>query len=243
MKSEYHQFQKDRLEVSKMLKLTKIPVLLILVILIMIILPGCVNKAGLAMNVGDISATTTKIDIQTLTDQSKIAAEKLKSFRNTSINYEDKRPYSSFDTIGEYILSDRHHFLMIRGGNASEFILIGNEFYRLATNNTAISIATSEVSIPTFLLFEKRLTDLQQLPDETVDGVKCFHFSGTIDIELNITVSLWISVDDYYLRQILTTYVNRGKVTRTRFYDFDAQFIIDAPLAESGELLPEWRGG
>lgn len=71
------------------------------------------------------------------------------------------------------------------------------------------------------------LIDLEQLPDEQIDGVDCFHYRGKVDLDslvwktwmgyqhtpeflevmrrASIDVELWVGKDDYLIRQMITT--------------------------------------
>jgi len=87
---------------------------------------------------------------------------------------------------------DRYHINVTIDGQRDEFIIIGDTQY--VTNNAfgRASIMASSGSFSSILTKEATLDvldelgDLQTLPEETIDGVRCLHYLGKWDMEKRI---------------------------------------------------------
>jgi outer membrane lipoprotein-sorting protein len=88
----------------------------------------------------------------------------------------------------------------------------------------------------------KFLKDLQQLPDEEIDGVTCLHYKGTTKLR-DINYEIWIGKDDYLVRQIQNKgeYETETSVYTTRYYYYNVDMNIEAPLDDSGMLISGWE--
>jgi outer membrane lipoprotein-sorting protein len=92
------------------------------------------------------------------------------------------------------------------------------------------------------------LDDLQQLPDEEIDGVPCLHYQGTPKLGYimylgSISYEIWIGQDDYLIRQMEQVIQSERATTvsTSRYYDFNADIDIQLPLDKYGDLLPDWQ--
>jgi hypothetical protein len=131
-----------------------------------------------------------------------------------------------------------------------EFLFIGNKEYYVPRLNmimpdldTLFSPAgpAEVLSREQALEILDAMTDVQQLPDETIDGVNCWRYTGISD---GLPTNLWIGKDDYLIRQISQQqpqHIGTDYRFIRRYYDFNAPIVIEAPLTVSGELLPGWR--
>ena len=88
----------------------------------------------------------------------------------------------------------------------------------------------------------KFLSDLEQLPDETIDGINCYHYLGKPKLRLITPIELWIGKDDNLIRQMKqwTDFDDSTPLMTTKCYDFNQPIDIEAPFTEVGELLPGW---
>ena len=134
------------------------------------------------------------------------------------------------------------------------------------------------------------LIEVEELDEEAIDGIDCYHYIGTIDTEKLIeklrpkmeklytewsdkwgntyedidsiieraesnyraqksTWELWIGKEDYLIRQSIyisqqlpgaSSSFSYKSIAESRYFDFNEDFIIEAPLDESGELLAGW---
>ncbi len=94
----------------------------------------------------------------------------------------------------------------------------------------------------------KLLNNLQKLPDEVVNGVVCFHFKGTIDLEEHtkeevlMVMEIWIGKSDSLPRRVslLMQFLKEPKSVFAggrvligeirEFYDYNQRVDIEAPL-------------
>jgi hypothetical protein len=166
-------------------------------------------------------------------------------------------------SYGEYVFPDKIHWVFTIEGHESEYIFVGNkEYYRrddeksfvIQFPSTPGTHAPDEDDTAEEL---NSITGVKQLPDETMDGVICYRFTGTDSRNPNCTLDLWIGKDDYLIRQEILRPENPGAEysyevngeTRyyksytaiTEFYDFNEPIDIQPPLDASGNLLPGWR--
>ena len=82
----------------------------------------------------------------------------------------------------------------------------------------------------------------EQLADEIIDGFTCLHYIGNLKIG-DFRAEIWIGKDDYLVRQIKQV-IQSGKYIEThitRYYNFNADIIIELPLDDSGNLLSGWE--
>lgn len=195
------------------------------------------------------------------------ASEDIQSYRvarywsSRPINRPDAEPIVS-ERFWEFILPDRAHAVFNHSYNSisngvvtlieesGEFFIIGNSLYSRTDNDRGMSLGNGNVfalsgGIPTKehgLGILQFMFELQQLPDENIDGVDCLHYKGIPKLG-NIPAEIWIGKDDYFIRQI--TQIHEGdyelSTYSTRYYDFNTDITIEPPLTASGELLPGWE--
>jgi hypothetical protein len=166
-------------------------------------------------------------------------------------------------------------------------IVIGDLTYSYGTASLAPTIEEIQAFTPSSLLTQAQLdllVAIKKLPDDTIDGVLCYHYQGIADVEkfvqgqkiyleklanalnlddasaekmvnqrLNywrtkkITRDFWIGKDDFLIRQWKEVCESTesspdywGSVSLIQFHDYNVPVIIEAPLNESGGLLPGW---
>jgi hypothetical protein len=95
----------------------------------------------------------------------------------------------NLDSIIEFVFPDRFHAIITSGGETDEFIVVGDKQYVksgdmsrnmiIAFSNSATSMLSKEAT----LRILDSLTDLQRLPDETIEGVSSFHYKGRFNTE------------------------------------------------------------
>jgi len=195
------------------------------------------------------------------------ATENIQSYRvinyssHTSSNQPDTEP-AILERIWEFVLPDRVHVIynnfynstnngvVSRIEETSEYYIIGENLYYLTDNvmdafldkinpflfTGGIPSKESALGIMQFM------GELQQLPDENIDGVDCLHYGGTPRWG-DIPFEIWIGKDDYLIRQTTqrTEHENAISTITTRYYDFNTNITIEPPLTTSGELLPGWE--
>jgi hypothetical protein len=189
-----------------------------------------------------------------------VTMEAIKSYRAIStpgiyIVGWDNTHNSKFE---EFTLPDRAHLKFVINGVTSEYIFIGENLY-YSTNNTLTFLLPYMPGYPQstedarqnlmYVTLDKlrQSSDLRQLPDEVFDGVNCLHYKGN-ERSNPYTIELWIGKDDYLVRQVIEqkipqsgTQINGSDNAVTRFYDFNVPITIEAPVTESGDLLPGWK--
>ena len=90
------------------------------------------------------------------------------------------------------------------------------------------------------------LEEIEELKKESINGIECRHYSGTISMDGKREVDIWISCKDGIVRQIiqelLTTTEENEPITRVFIIYSDINEVneIEAPLDSNGELLPGW---
>ena len=84
--------------------------------------------------------------------------------------------------------------------------------------------------------------ELEQLPNETLDGVECLHYSGVPRFG-NIPCEIWIGKNDYFIRQVINRYEDDRLIQTfiTKYYDFNEDIDIQPPVDSSGSLLSGWE--
>ena len=116
------------------------------------------------------------------------ALESLTSYR-ISISGKDN-PESTknvFETA--FVAPDRYYIKQSKDGEDQEFILIGSERYYKGSYNSLFVMQlqmnsfSSMVTRQATLAWMDMLRDIQELPEETIEGVPCFHYQGIYDIE------------------------------------------------------------
>ena len=147
----------------------------------------------------------------------------------------------------EYVAPDRYHFTTDDGKKVDETIKIGeNVYYKTTPEGTVPNIVNPDSSglAPdmgyTFRLLNT-LHGLQTLPDELIDGVKCYHYRGNFDTitshsPKSIVVDIWVGKDDNLPRK--QTF---GEYYTLLYTNLNKPLSIEAPLTASGELQPGWH--
>ncbi len=108
------------------------------------------------------------------------------SYNSVKTTYADETEELTFE--GEFAAPDRYRVKMVEDGETREAILIGNRFFvsqgatprnaMLALIVSSSSFLTKEMTLNTL----NSLVELEELPDEKVDNVDCFHYRGRVDI-------------------------------------------------------------
>ncbi len=163
------------------------------------------------------------------------ATASLQSYRATTSNTNSEG--KALNSEGEFVFPDRFHMEITSDGETDEFIIVGDKQYVKSgdlSRDVTITLAKSSSSIlsrEATLEILDSLTGLRTLPDERIEGVDCFHYMGSVDIERTIgkakakldptqprydealkaleqmrtiktEVELWIGKDDYLIRQM-----------------------------------------
>jgi len=167
------------------------------------------------------------------------ATENLQSYRMfyNSITQPAEGETSGFTTESEFVAPERYHVKLIADGDVTEFIFIGDKSYArngdlsknitLAVSRSSSSFLAKEITLKIL----DGLTDLQELPDEKMDGTDCLRYHGRVDMEKQVEeikaaldlsdpndkrlleeveqlrnwrteVELWIGKHDYLIRQM-----------------------------------------
>ncbi len=82
-----------------------------------------------------------------------------------------------------------------------EQISIGETTYARGVGGWLTTVEEREASIPSERLTWEQLnmqTGIKVLPEESIDGVICYHFRGTVDIEQYIE-KVWVLQEKYYI--------------------------------------------
>ena len=174
----------------------------------------------------------------------------------------------------EFLISSGYYSELFTGAGTYEAIGDGDKAYGRITGSLgyAPGMAASEWQndMPSEVTSRKeldRLVKIEELPEESVDGVLCYHFRGAVDIEkynLNtpyyktsaINEEYWIGKQDYIVRQMKTEVIREVVVGNSEFAkmlmglassldtwkysDFNAQITINVPLDGQGNLLRGW---
>ncbi len=189
------------------------------------------------------------------------AAENIQTYRvlNSTFgesNTSDGTITLNYEWLWEFVLPDRVHvsydLSSQRDDKSGEFYIIGDHQYyhednsfksmspELSANAYASLAGTPSKDYALNML--QFLDDLQQLPDEEIDGIACLHYSGVPKLG-NIPIEIWIGKDDYLIRQMMqkNESENSTATSTIRYYDFNADIVIEPPLDTSEELLPGWE--
>lgn len=197
------------------------------------------------------------------------ASENIQSYRvvnyytSTPLYEPDAKP-TILERIWEFVLPDRAHVIfnnsydstnngvVSRIDETSEFYVIGESLYYLIDNDMDTFLGRINPIIYSGGIPSKEnalgllqfMGELQQLPDENIDGVDCLHYT-VISRWDDISLEAWIGKDDYLIRQITQSYEDdKGKeisTYSTKYYDFNTDITIEPPLTASGELMSGWE--
>jgi outer membrane lipoprotein-sorting protein len=195
----------------------------------------------------------------TILAKAKEAAEDIQSYclENTYLSISNDDP-DDITVISDYVfefeLPDRGHVIYSYSNNSSEgsgeLFFIGQDMYYPASNSGSWvpvssdyedyvnSVSGTEYAVALM----EFLKDLQQLPDEEIDDVTCLHYKGTTKLR-DINYEIWIGKDDFLVRQIQNKAEDETKtyVYTTRYYNYNADMNIEAPLDDYGNLLSGWE--
>ena len=173
----------------------------------------------------------------------------------------------------EFIIPS-NYYRDITGAGTYEAIGIGEKAYGRVTGSLgyAPGMAASEWQqyMPSEILTRKTLSMLvkiEELPDENIDGVLCYHYRGSVDTvkfvneypqqagafrTSKINEEFWIGKDDYIIRQFRDEII-RGEDIMARlpmltaqtlevwkYSDFNVSITIEPPLDAQGNLLSGW---
>ena len=177
--------------------------------------------------------------------KSYLAVVALKSYR-TEVTYSYPPVANLPVTKNEvtYVAPDRYNTIHTEGTNVDEVIKIGEKVYYKTTREGTVPQIINPGSSGlapdmgnTFRILNS-LHGLQTLKDETIDGVKCYHYRGNLEMGMDKTevIDIWVGKDDNLPRK--ETY--NGEYT-TRFLDLNKPLTINAPLTAAGELQPGWH--
>ena len=179
---------------------------------------------------------STSLDPGGLIAKAYAATTELQSYRMFSSiksTLEGKTSEATFET--EFVAPDRYRGKATTNGDWVEFIIIGDKQYIRDSDpsrTTSVGVLSGSIlSKEDTLRLLDRLTDLEKLLDEMIDGVDCLHYKGRIDMartveeqmanldpaqpgyeqmleameqlrQMKTEVELWIGKDDYLIRQI-----------------------------------------
>ncbi len=225
----------------------------------------------------------------------------LQSFRmesSSTVTQEGETTESSYQ-LG-YSAPDRYHIRSEVDGQSAEFLVIGDQIYSRqpdemrswAAEAMIMGLSGSVLAKELTLSYLEALVDVEELPDETIDGADALHYQGSIDLgsdledmiaeldpddsryestlqtleferewfsKFRTEVEFWIGKDDhllhrmrYFMRMPSRDSFEEDSETAeqeewdsvsmvVRYYDFNAEISIEAPLSDSGELLPGWH--
>lgn len=162
-----------------------------IILVLSLLLSGC----GVAGNSKPAAkADNTTIDPQTVMAAASAAASDFKSYRlSVTVRHTANGGDSQGSIEGEFSAPDCYHYKEnLTGGQGQEFIVIGDKQYVYNADVSPLTITGSIrglfsiVSPETTFEIMDGLTGVQQMPDETVEGVSCLHYQGTEDIEKQI---------------------------------------------------------
>jgi hypothetical protein len=169
-----------------------------------------------------------------------------------------------WDSEGEYAAPDRYRGKFTLGNSTFEVITIGDKNYAWRADNTTDNAWSAGIygwplSKEDTLSLLDLLTKIENLPDERIAGVDCFHLRGEFDEEIvksmdeqaaaiEVVVEVWIGKDDYLIRQVthnVQIFASDGGVGTFSYlevyYDFNEPIEIEPPLDVDGKLLPGWQ--
>lgn len=180
---------------------------------------------------------------QTVMAKAYAAVERLQSYKiwreYTIVTY--KGEVSKIISESDFMAPDRYHIKTIQGEQQNEAILLDKRLFIKSGSMSKDMVTALMVTSSTFLTKEttlnifNELINIEKLPDEKIDGVECFHYRGTLDMNkeseqiksgldpsdpnyerlladaeqmrlMNHDVELWIGKEDYLVRQIAQSY-------------------------------------
>jgi len=195
--------------------LVAVPIVIILVVLL-VLQPWSASPVDL---IAGAYAATTEL-------------QSYRVFSFTTYTYESKTVDITWEI--EFAAPDRYHAKATVDDDVNEVIIIGDKQYAREPRGGKVVASVIEQSFPgkedTLRLLDQ-LTDLEKLPDESVEGIECLHYRGRIDVERIVEkqkakldpeqlgygqilkdlerlrnakteVELWIGKDDYLIRQV-----------------------------------------
>ena len=173
----------------------------------------------------------------------------------------------------EFIIPS-NYYRDVTGAGTYEAIGIGEKAYGRVTGSLgyAPGMAASEWQqyMPSEILTRKTLSMLvkiEELPDENIDGVLCYHYRGSVDMvkfvneypqqagafrTSTINEEFWIGKDDYIVRQYKDEIIRGDDVMAKlpmltaqtlevwKYSDFNVSITIEPPLDAQGNLLSGW---
>ena len=164
---------------------------------------------------------------------------------------------AEFDTISNVHLTVKSN----QTGKVNEFIFITTSaskdltYYYLTDNDMSINytevINITRGGFPTkarTLDLLGHITNVQQLPDEVIDGVHCVHYKavseGCFYALENTLLELWIGKDDLIIRQISQKFADgemSGNESIIKYSDFNVLPDIKIPVSSDSKLLAGWE--
>jgi len=178
--------------------------------------------------------------------KSYLAVIALKSYRTEmTVNYSPSVNLPPLINEVAYVAPDRYYTKNSDSTKVEETIVIGEqEYYKTTPEGTVPQFINPDFSglAPdmgnTFRLLNT-LHELKTLPDEVIDGVKCYHYRGILyqmGTKEKYKVDIWVGKDDNLPRKETT-----GNFYTIRFFDLNRPVTIEPPLTPAGELLQGWH--
>jgi hypothetical protein len=178
--------------------------------------------------------------------KSYLAVVALKSYRTEmTMTFPPVANLPSIVNDVTFVAPDRYSTKNSDGTKVDETIIIGEKEYYKTTQEGSIpqfinpdSSGLAPDMGNTFRLLNT-LHDLQTLKDEAVDGVKCYHYRGTLyrmGNEKQQTFDIWVGKEDNLPRKEMA-----NNSYTIRFFDLNKPITIEAPLTPTGDLLPGWH--
>jgi hypothetical protein len=179
----------------------------------------------------------------------------------------------SYSEQQEFIIPS-NYYRDVTGAGTYEAIGIGEKVYGRVTGTMGYAPAASSSEwqqyMPSEILTRKALSMLvkiEELPEENIDGVLCYHYRGSVDMvkfvneypqqagafrTSTINEEFWIGKDDYIVRQYKDEIIRGDDVMAKlpmltaqtlevwKYSDFNASISIEPPLDAQGNLLRGW---
>ena len=172
-------------------------------------------------------------NLREVTTKARIATSEAQSYRmKGTTRYTSDAETHETVSEGEFSAPDRFRVkISADSGWWCEAIKIGDKSYVRKEDEAEWGGGKSGVTCVVLPIAEvleplDSLIDLEQLPDEQIDGVECFHYRGKADIDslvgktgmayqqtpeflevmrrTSIDAELWVGKDDYLIRQMIT---------------------------------------
>ena len=172
-------------------------------------------------------------NLREVTTKAHIATSEARSYRmKGTTTYTSEGETHEIVSEGEFAAPDRFRAkISIETGQWCEVIKIGDKSYVRTSDELESGGGKSDatcVVLPIAEVLEPldSLIDLEQLPDEGIDGVDCLHYRGKVDMDsllektgmgyqqtpeflevmrrTSIDAELWVGKDDYLIRQMIT---------------------------------------